>query len=253
MRYPYPLFFACSTCSDVPPSRKPLIYKVSGSRADWNTDSVPPCSAMFRCSALAPLDGATGIACSPRLPWPAAGSAGSNWMHAASGQPLAPTRQNVQQPEPNSRNSERPTTAFDCRPMIAPAVRGTCTSPPGIDCRLANQHRAPRSRLKRRAARRRPGCCATGGGSKSLSTEPAGNRVPSHVRKMSALTNLVTRCGYVTDSSWGTCEAAVDLRNAETRQKSGIRCGKPLPLPAGPCLRSKVASSGKAPREAACQ
>lgn len=100
MRFPYPLLFACSTCSGVPPFRKSLIYKGFSDGVSWNTDSVPACSKVFHVFRFRRIHRAGEMAANPRQPWPAADSGCSTSAPAAGARLNAPARRKAPQRRP---------------------------------------------------------------------------------------------------------------------------------------------------------
>ncbi len=127
MRYPYPLFFACSTCSGVPPFHNSLIYKGFADGARWNTDSVPACSKVFHVFRFRRIHRAGEMAANPRQPWPAANSGRSTSAPAAGAQLDAPARRNAPRRRPGrarfgtTTDSPSPAGPWSPRGSTAPA------------------------------------------------------------------------------------------------------------------------------------
>lgn len=127
MRFPYPLLFACSTCSGVPLFRKPLIYKGLSDAPSWNTDSVPACSKVFHVFRFRRIHRAGEMAANPRQPWPAADSRCSTSAPAAGARLNAPARRKAPQPRPGrarfgtTTGSPSPAGPWSPRRSAAPA------------------------------------------------------------------------------------------------------------------------------------
>lgn len=283
MRYPYPLFFACSTCSGVPPFRKPLIYKDLTNGASWNTDSVPACSKVFHVFRFRRIHRAGEMAANPRQPWPAADSGCSTSAPAAGARLDAPARRNAPQRRPGrpqfGTTTGSPSPAGPWSPWRSAAPAPATEQARAVGARRGVQTASRPASIERRAALALRGlsleqatirtACASSRGAAGLDARPhlvqrpgsppAGasaspeQLAPNAAQPAPGAHRVVNPCSTgqrLTDLAQPARCAAGDHQhdtgNRHDRQKAGTRGSKAPALTCWPAVRRQVPAKGRA-------
>lgn len=224
MRYPYPLFFACSTCSGVPPLYKLLIFndfiKNQGGTA-IAFRRVPTCS---RCSASSPSRQHPEQAANPRRPWPVDEPGNRMSAPAADALPDARAHRNARCRRPDlprfGTTTHRPSPAGQWSPWrsVPPAPAGRPARPVGARHGLMQpRHQPPAPWVNRSGPHQR---LTT---QQRTASRPAGDHRP----------------GTSTCRSW-------NVASRYDRQKADARGGKAPALPCRPGIRQQPSATSNA-------